>query len=124
MKSISTSSARSIPDKVITATKMSNYDELESFLLSLEDDSSIDPNAIIDQHGNTLLLIAGQQGSRRICKLLLRYGSKINHQNYQGNSVLHYCFAYGFDELGKYLISKVSDKSSAEFPIGDGSWCY
>jgi ankyrin repeat protein len=95
---------------MITATKMLNYDELERFLSSSkeeENNSRFDINNIIDQHGNTLLLLAGQQGSKRICKLLLRYGSKPNHQNYRGNSILHYCFIYGFEELGNYLISKV-----------------
>lgn len=27
--------------------------------------------------------------------------------NWQGNTCLHYCFTYGYGELGDYLISKV-----------------
>jgi ankyrin repeat protein len=33
-------------------------------------------------------------------------GADVNHQNLAGQTVLHYCFSYGFDELGEYFISK------------------
>jgi hypothetical protein len=52
-----------------------------------------------DDSGNTLLMIACQNGNRRITKLCLRRGSKINKQNLNGNSCLHFAFGYGFGKL-------------------------
>ena len=64
-----------------------------------------------DEHGNTLLLLAAQQGNKKIVKALLRRGANIHVQNQQGNSVLHYCFTYSFESLGEYFISKGADDS-------------
>ena len=64
-----------------------------------------------DQNGNTPLHVAAQQGLKKIAKLLLRRGAKINTVNLAGNSVLHYCFTYSFESLGEYFISKGADDS-------------
>ena len=64
-----------------------------------------------DQNGNTPLHVAAQQGLKKIAKLLLRRGAKINTVNLAGNSILHYCFTYSFEELGEYFISKGCDDS-------------
>jgi hypothetical protein len=64
-----------------------------------------------DVNGNTPLLIAAQQGLKKIAKLLLRRGAKINEVSLSGNSVLHYCFTYSFESLGEYFISKGADDS-------------
>jgi len=75
------------------------------------DSSGIPPN-VRDQHGNTILIIACQNGLKRIAKVALRRGADINARNYKGNTCLHFCFAYGYgDTLGKYLISKGADSS-------------
>ena len=55
-----------------------------------------------DSKGNTLLLIAAQNGLRRMCKLILREGGDIDATNSNGNTALHFAFMYGFgDSLGK-----------------------
>lgn len=59
-----------------------------------------------DEHGNTLLTIASQNNRKRFVKLFLRHGADIDAQNAQGNSALHYCSAYNFNEVSDYLISK------------------
>jgi ankyrin repeat protein len=59
-----------------------------------------------DQFGNSALTVACQNGNKRIAKVLLRQGADINQQNSKGNSPMHYCFAFGYAELGEYLISK------------------
>jgi hypothetical protein len=64
------------------------------------------PIDVTDQFGNSLLILAAQQGSKRMCKFLLRRGANINFQNVQGNTCLHYTVAYGQPELTKYLVSK------------------
>ena len=74
-----------------------------------------------DPHGNTLLLLAAQQGSKRLCKFLLRRGANINAQNLAGNTVLHFCFTYSHTELGNYLMQRGADDSILNC---DGMTCY
>ena len=64
-----------------------------------------------DEFGNTLLILAGQQGNKKIAKMLLRAGADIHAQNDAGCSVLHYCYEYGKSELAQYLQSKGADDS-------------
>jgi ankyrin repeat protein len=64
-----------------------------------------------DDFGNTLLILAAQQGSKRMCKFLLRRGAKINLQSTVGNTPLHYCYAYHNIPLGDYLKLKGADDS-------------
>jgi hypothetical protein len=74
-----------------------------------------------DANGNTPLHVAAQQGLKKIAKLLLRRGAKINTVNLAGNSVLHYCFTYNFESLGEYFISKGADDSIVN---SHGLTCY
>ena len=62
-----------------------------------------------DDKGNTMLLVACQNGHKRMAKIVLRRGANINIQNYLGNTPLHFCFQYGFAKLGAYLITKGAD---------------
>ena len=64
-----------------------------------------------DAQGNTLLCVAAQNGNKRIIKLLLRRGAAINHCNLRGNSPLHFLYAFGYKELGVYLVGKGADDS-------------
>ena len=59
----------------------------------LLDESGIPAN-VRDPHGNTILIVACQNGLKRIAKLALRRGADINARNYKGNTCLHFCFAY------------------------------
>ena len=61
--------------------------------------------------GNSLLLIAAQNGNKRIAKLCLRRGATINKQNLAGQTVLHYAYGYGFQEVFEYFVSKGADDS-------------
>lgn len=69
------------------------------------------PITSTDENGNTILSIGCQNGSKRICKLALRFGADINQQNSSGNTPLHYCFLYQKDSLGRYLICKGADET-------------
>ena len=73
------------------------------------------------ENGNTLLLLAAQQGLKKIVKFLLRRGAEINDRNLAGNTVLHYCFQYRFNDLAEYLIGKGADDSLLN---QDGMTCY
>eukprot|EP00741_Cyanophora_paradoxa_P018319 tig00000204_g17688.t1 len=74
-----------------------------------------------NKHGNTLLHICGQNGHKRIAKLVLRWGANINMQNNAGNTVLHFCYAYKYTDLGEYLISKGADPNLRN---GNGLTCH
>ena len=74
-----------------------------------------------DAVGNTLLMVACQNGNKRIAKLCLRRGSELNKQNINGQGALHYSFGYGFDDLGEYLVAKGADNSLRN---ADGLTCY
>ena len=45
----------------------------------------------------------------------------MNKTNLAGNTPLHYCFAYGFETLGEYLMEKGADDSIMN---ADGLTCY
>lgn len=80
------------------------------------------PVNIRDEYGNTLLIIACQNGNKRIVKIVLRRQADINARNYKGNTPLHYCYHYGYgDTLGSYLLSKGAD-SSIRNNIGRPCW--
>mmetsp|Transcript_897 Transcript_897/g.1153 ORF Transcript_897/g.1153 Transcript_897/m.1153 type:complete len:638 (+) Transcript_897:19-1932(+) len=65
-----------------------------------------------DAHGNTLLLVACQNGLKRVVKLALRSGADINIQNNSGNTALHFCYLFGFGQaLGKFLIEQGADET-------------
>lgn len=89
-------------EKAILAAKSSNIAMMEDSLAM-----DADPNTT-DEFGNTLLILAAQQGAKRMCKFLLRKGANINKQSIVGNTPLHYCYAYSNIALGEYLKSKVS----------------
>lgn len=89
-------------EKAILAAKSSNIAMMED---ALAEEISINT---ADDFGNTLLILAAQQGSKRMCKFLLRRGANINLQSLAGNTPLHYCYAYSNHTLGMYLKAKVS----------------
>jgi len=91
------------------------YEECERILKS---DVHVD---VRDEYGNTPLIIAAQNGKKRLAKLFLRYRADINAVNAQGNSCLHYCFTYGYGDLGDYLISK---GANASIKNKNGLTCY
>lgn len=57
----------------------------------------------IDEHGNTLLHVAAQNGNLRIAKILLLKGANPDHQNRQGQTPGHFAIAYQFFNLASWL---------------------
>jgi hypothetical protein len=92
--------------RAILAVKTHNLQNLERILdtegLSIE---------TRDNHGNTLFILACQQGSKRLAKFLLRRGADINAQNNGGNTALHYSHEYHHTILADYLLRKGADDS-------------
>jgi hypothetical protein len=94
------------------------------------------PVDVRDDSGNTMLVIACQNGNKRVAKLLLRKGANVDVRNYKGNTPLHYCYhckltfkiiivlsfheicilvGYG-STLGEYLIAKVYESFCKMYP--------
>jgi hypothetical protein len=102
-------------DRAINAAKSDNVTTMED---ALEEHVPIN---VTDQYGNSLLILAAQQGSKRMCKFLLRRGADLNFQNVQGNTCLHYTVAYEKPDLTKYLVSKGANDSILNL---SGLTCY
>ena len=56
-----------------------------------------------DEHGNTLMHVAAQNGNIRIAKLLVQKGCNPNHQNKQGNTPGHFAIAFQFFDFASWL---------------------
>jgi ankyrin repeat protein len=81
---------------------------LEDFGTQYSDEYNLQRHVnMVDDQGNTLLLIAVQNGHEKIPKFLLEKGANPNHQNNQGQTALHYAMTYGFYELGSWLVDSV-----------------
>ena len=109
-------------ERAILAAKTSDIAAMEEALDADVEGGGISPDTTTDEQGNTLLILAAQQGSKRMCKLLLRRGANINRQNMiTGNTVLHFCCVFSHDDLAKYLISKGADDTILN---ANGLTCY
>lgn len=89
-------------EKIFSKTRHGRHKEVEE-LLDLG--APVDGQ---DPYGNTVLHTACQNGNKRIVKACLRRGCDTNAQNVRGHTPLHFCFAYGYAELGEYLMQKGS----------------
>ena len=103
---------------LISCCRHGKYSDIEQAINSPDWSLPIDAK---DAAGNTLLLVAAQNGNKRIAKLALRRGASINEQNLNGQSVLHYCFSYGFEDLAEYFMDKGADDALLN---ADGLTCY
>lgn len=101
---------------IFSLARHGRVDEIEDMLMNGT------PVNQTDEHGNSILAIGSQNGSKRVVKLALRYGADINAVNNSGNTALHFCFRYGFsDTLGRYLMSKGADTSIRN---AEGKTCF
>jgi hypothetical protein len=57
-----------------------------------------------DDKGNTLLLVAAQNGRQKLAQVLIRKGANPNHQNAIGNTAMHYAMAYRFHDMATWLV--------------------
>jgi ankyrin repeat protein len=91
------------------------------------------PVDIRDTAGNTLFIIASQNGNKNMCKViamknsthnsihkfiikllqaLLRRGADINAANHRGQVSLHFCYQYGFADLAAYAACTANNDAS------------
>ena len=56
-----------------------------------------------DEHGNTVLHIAAQNGNLHLGKILIKKGANPNHQNKHGQTPGHYAVAFQFYDFASWL---------------------
>lgn len=59
-----------------------------------------------DEFGNNLLIVACQNGNKKIAKLALKYGCDINSVNNSGKTAVNFAKRFGHRNLAQYLIDK------------------
>ena len=64
---------------------------------------------------------AASEGRAGEVRALVALGADVNAANLRGNTCLHFCFAFGFVELGEYLITKGADNRIVN---ASGKTCY
>ena len=91
-----------LPDKLFDAsgTKM-QYLDSRGTIYTMEELKNVLNKS--DEHGNTLMHVAAQNGNIRIAKLLVQKGCNPNHQNKQGNTPGHFAIAFQFFTFASWL---------------------
>ena len=79
------------------------------------------PVDMADEDGNTLLIVAAQNGQKRIAKFLLRNGADIDGENFRENTALHFAREYGFYDFFDYLVEKGANDTILN---DEGMHCY
>ena len=64
------------------------------------------PADATDGFGNTLFIVACQNGNKKIAKLAIKYGGDMDRGNLKGNTGLHFLWAYGYESVVEYFVSK------------------
>eukprot|EP00281_Chroomonas_sp_CCMP1168_P031903 CAMPEP_0206243086 /NCGR_PEP_ID=MMETSP0047_2-20121206/17419_1 /ASSEMBLY_ACC=CAM_ASM_000192 /TAXON_ID=195065 /ORGANISM="Chroomonas mesostigmatica_cf, Strain CCMP1168" /LENGTH=262 /DNA_ID=CAMNT_0053668181 /DNA_START=29 /DNA_END=815 /DNA_ORIENTATION=- len=96
---------RKLPDGVSRAVLAG---DCEAVIKALDDDeAAVDA---CDEYGNTLLILAAQAGSAATVDALLQRGADINAQNWRGQTALHFCLAFSYNELGDFLLARGADR--------------
>ncbi|CAN0141239.1 unnamed protein product, partial [Ectocarpus sp. 12 AP-2014] len=67
-----------------------------------------------DDHGNTLLIVAAQNGNLKMAKLYVYKGANPNHQNKAGQSAGHYAVSYQFFEMSEWLFLQDGNGGGAD----------
>ena len=95
---------------MVTANNLADLDAL--FEECEEAHEDVHFPSMLDEFGRSLLMIACQQGFKRVAKFLLRKHFDINAANYAGNTPLHFAFEYSHQDLAQYLIDHGANKTA------------
>lgn len=86
--------------KVFDLVRFNKYKEVEKLI---KEGCPVDWR---DANGYTPLMVAAQNGLKRIVKVLLRFNCDMNAQNHRGHTAAHLGTMYEHPEITEYLISK------------------
>lgn len=92
---------------IFSAVRNGRVSEAQEILVHNSTEFDVDTR---DSFGNTVLIVAAQNNRKRVTKMCVRAGVPLDARNKQGNTALHYCYGYGYFELGEYLVSKGADE--------------
>lgn len=87
-------------DRTKEAHKLARWNHHRELCRIVDAGTSVD---IRDSNGNTLLMIAAQNGHEELCRMLVARGADVNACNARGNTPLHFAYGYGYVELGEYF---------------------
>ena len=93
--------------RLFSAARHGREEELAALLV----EGGASAAAVRDRFQNTPLIVAAQNNRKHACRAALRGGVHIDAVNKQGNTALHYAFAYAYFEVADYLISRGADTS-------------
>ena len=68
-----------------------------------------------DENGNSPLMIAAQNGHKKMAKMLMRRRIDLNAQNCHGQTPLHFCYKFGHVKLAEYLSSKGANEQVRDY---------
>jgi ankyrin repeat protein len=80
-------------EQIVDLFSYARHNRLPKLRRLLDDGMDVETK---DYAGNTILIVACQNGLRNVLKAALRRGANINIQNDKGNTALHFCYAYGY----------------------------
>jgi len=86
--------------EIFNFVKFNKYKEVDKFI---KEGCPVDWR---DSNGYTPLMVAGQNGLKRIVKVLLRYSCDMNAQNHRGHTAAHLAQMYEHPDIMEYLVSK------------------
>ena len=66
---------------------------------------------IKDEKGNSLIMVAVQNGNPEILQLLLRQGALVNEQNHEGNTAFHFAVQCKRRRCQEILLAEGADES-------------
>ena len=102
----------------LQAVQQNRVDVVRAFLAGVHGPVAPD---VADRFGNTALLVAARYGYRRMTKLLVGAGVRLDWQNRSGNTALHYARALGHTTVFDYLLAHGADDSLVN---ADGLTCH
>jgi len=86
--------------KVFDLVRFNKYKDVEKMI---KDGCPVDWR---DANGYTSLMVASQNGLKRIIKIAMRYNCDLNAQNHRGHTASHLANMYDHGDLMEYMVSK------------------
>merc|ERR1711988_300270 len=86
--------------KIFDLVRFNKYKDVEKLI---KDGCPVDWR---DSNGYTPLMVAAQNGLKRIIKIVMRYNCDLNAQNHRGHTACHLATMYDHGDLMEYMVSK------------------
>lgn len=104
--------------KFIQKVRHNHVDDVKDFLDGKYGKVDVDGT---DMEGNTPLVVAAQNGHKRVLRMLFKAGAHLDQQDHKGNTALHFACAFKNKAMTTYLISKGADDTITNVK---GQTCY